>query len=149
MSQAIAGYNGIGYLSPDGGTTWVPVIEMKDVTLKRTTKMLDATSHSSSGHEDYVPGVSGWTGTVAALTVFADASTADIESFYSGKALLQFRFGSSRHTRQQAALHRQRLHRGPGEQTPEPRPGGALGLDPWDRRAGLHHAIRLRVRPAQ
>ena len=92
MSQAIAGYNGIGYLSPDGGTTWVPIIEMKDVTLKRTTKMLDATSHSSSGHEDYIPGVDGWTGTVGALTVFSDASTADIESFYSGKAQLQFRF---------------------------------------------------------
>ena len=147
MSQAIAGYNGIGYLARRGHHL-VPIIEMKDVTLKRTTKMLDATSHSSSGHEDYVPGVDGWTGTVAALTVFADALTADIESFYSGKALLQFRFDPAARWRQ-AALHRQRLHRGPGEQTPEPRPGGALGLDPWDRRAGLHHAIRLRVRPAQ
>jgi predicted secreted protein len=92
MSQAIAGYNGIGYLSPDGGTTWVPIIEMKDVTIKRTTKQLDATSHSSGGHEDYINGVDGWTATVNALTVFSDASFTDFEAAYAAKTKLQFRF---------------------------------------------------------
>lgn len=91
-TQSIAGYNGVGYLSPDGGTTWVPIIEMKDVTIKRTTKMLDATSHSSGGHEDYVAGVDGWTATVAALTVFSDASFTDIEAAYAAKTKLDFRF---------------------------------------------------------
>jgi predicted secreted protein len=91
-SQAIAGYNGVGYLSPDGGDTWVPIIEMKDVTIKRTTKQLDATSHSSGGHEDYINGVDGWTATVNALTIFSDASKADFESAYASKTKLKFRF---------------------------------------------------------
>jgi hypothetical protein len=91
-TQSIPGYEGVGYISPDGGTTWVPIIEMKDVTLKRTTKMLDATSHSSGGHEDYIPGVDGWTATIGALTVFSDASYADFEAAYAAKTKLRFRF---------------------------------------------------------
>jgi len=91
-TQAIAGYNGVGYISPDGGTTWIPIIEMKDVTLKRTTKMLDATSHSSGGHEDYIPGVDGWTATVGALSVFSDASFAAFEAAYAAKSTLKYRF---------------------------------------------------------
>lgn len=92
QTQAIPGYEGVGYISPDGGTTWVPFIEMKDVTLKRTTKMLDATSHSTGGHKQVVPGVDDWTATVGALTVFADASYADVEAAYAAKQGLVFRF---------------------------------------------------------
>jgi hypothetical protein len=42
MSGSIAGYNGVLFVSPDSGTTWHAVGELKDVQFKRTAKMLDA-----------------------------------------------------------------------------------------------------------
>ena len=91
-TQAIAGYNGVMYVSPDGGTTWNPVAELQDVTLKITTKMLDATSHASAGHEEYVPGNDNWTATVSALDIFTDAGQGNITAAITPKTKLQFRF---------------------------------------------------------
>ena len=91
MSEAIAGYVGVAYISTNG-TDFDPIIELKDVTIKRTTKMLDATSHSSGGEEDYIPGVRGWTATANSLTVFSDASNEAKENGYNGRTRFKFRF---------------------------------------------------------
>lgn len=89
---ALPGYLGVLSISTDGGTTYNPIGELTDVTLKFAQKMLDATSHASAGAEEFVPGNSGWTGTAKALSVFADTAQAALAGVLSGKTKCKFRF---------------------------------------------------------
>jgi hypothetical protein len=91
-TQSIAGYNGLFYVSPDGGTTWHLIGELTDVKAKITTKMEDATSHSSGGLGEFIPGNTTWTGTATVLSVFADVGQAAIAAALSPKTKLKFRF---------------------------------------------------------
>lgn len=91
-TQSIAGYNGVMYVSTDGGNTYTAVGELQDVKLKLSTKMLDAASHSSGGYEDYTPGLQGWTATVTALAIFGDAGQAAIMNALVNKTKFYFRF---------------------------------------------------------
>jgi predicted secreted protein len=92
VTGSVAGYNGVLSISPDGGTTYHVFGEVTDVSLKFTLKTLDATSHSSAGHEEFIPGNDGWTGTAKGLSVVADAGQTDIAAALAGKTKLKFRF---------------------------------------------------------
>jgi hypothetical protein len=91
-SQSIPGYNGVFFVSPDGGTTWVPVGELRNVTLNMKVDALDATSHSSAGHKNRNPGLDEWDATVEALTIFADAGQQAIMAALTAKSRVKFRF---------------------------------------------------------
>lgn len=92
QSQSIAGYNGILSVSTDGGVTWLPVGELREVKLKVSTKMMDATSHSSGGFENAKPGNQKWTATVDELAVFSDTGQAALNAAVSAKTRLKFQF---------------------------------------------------------
>jgi predicted secreted protein len=92
MSGSIAGYNGVLFVSPDSGTTWHAVGELKDVQFKRTAKMLDATTHASAGDEDFIPGNRGWTATASYLAVYSDAGQTDIAAALTPGTKLKARF---------------------------------------------------------
>lgn len=91
-SQSLAGYNGVMYVSTDGGTTYHAVAELQDVKLKVSNKMFDATSHNSAGVADYKYGNQDWTATVGSLAIFGDAAQSAILNAVLGKLLLKFRF---------------------------------------------------------
>ena len=90
--QSIAGYNGICYVSTDGGTTYNPIGELQDVKLKIDSKMLNASSHASAGWEESKPGLNVWSATASALLVTSDAVQASLEAAIIAKTLLKFRF---------------------------------------------------------
>jgi hypothetical protein len=92
QSQAIPGYNGVFFVSPDGGTTWVAVGELRNVTLNMKVDALDATSHSSGGHKSRIPGLDEWDATVEALNIFSDAGQAAIMAALTAKTRIKFRF---------------------------------------------------------
>jgi hypothetical protein len=91
-SQSVNGYNGAFYVSPDGGTTWQPVGELRNVTLNMKVDALDATSHSSGGHKN----PSAWSRRVGCdgrgSTIFADAGQAAIMAALTAKTRIKFRF---------------------------------------------------------
>ena len=91
-SNSIAGYNGVVYVSSDGGTTWNAIGELQDVKLKVETKMLNATSHASGGWEESKAGNNSWSATAQALLVTSDVAQAAIEAAVIAKTLLKFRF---------------------------------------------------------
>jgi hypothetical protein len=91
-SQSVNGYNGAFYVSPDGGTTWQPVGELRNVTLNMKVDALDATSHSSGGHKTRVPGLDEWDATAEVLAIFADAGQAAIAAALTAKTRIKFRF---------------------------------------------------------
>lgn len=92
VTQSIAGYKGVLSVSSDGGTTYNPVGELTDVDITFTQKMLDATSHSSAGAEEYVPGTSGWVATAKTLAVYSDTAQAAVIAALTPKTKLFFRF---------------------------------------------------------
>jgi hypothetical protein len=92
QSQSIPGYNGVFFVSPDGGTTWNPVGEMRNVTLNEKVDALDATSHSSAGHKNRNPGLDEWDATVELLSIFADVGQVAINTAFKAKARIKFRF---------------------------------------------------------
>ncbi|MCU1285933.1 MAG: hypothetical protein JWO13_2283 [Acidobacteriales bacterium] len=73
MSNSLPGFNTLLYVSIDGGASYTEVLELRDLKVKRAAKMMDATSHSSAGDEEYKPGLRGWTASAEALRIFADA----------------------------------------------------------------------------
>jgi hypothetical protein len=91
-SQSIPGYNGVFYVSPDGGTTWIAVGELQDVTLQIKTAMLDSSSHSSAGWKNNTPGLKEWSATVQKLAVFADAGEIALNAALTPSTRLKFRF---------------------------------------------------------
>jgi hypothetical protein len=91
-SQSIAGYNGVAYVSTDGGSTYHAYAELQDVKLKIDNKMLDATSHSSAGFSEYKYGNQTWTATIGSLAVFGDAGQAAVMAAIINKTQLKFRF---------------------------------------------------------
>jgi hypothetical protein len=90
-TQAVAGFNSRFYTSPDGGTTWHEVGEMTDIKKKRTVKMLDATSHTSAGDEEYIPGTRGFTGTATVLAVASDVGQIDLRNAITPGTKLKIR----------------------------------------------------------
>jgi hypothetical protein len=92
QSQSIPGYNGVFYVSTDGGTTWLPVGELQDVTLQIKTAMLDATSHSSNGWKNNVPGLKEWSASVGQLAIFSDTGQAALTAALTPGTRLKFRF---------------------------------------------------------
>lgn len=92
QSQAIPGYNGLAFVSTDGGATYVAVGEMRNVTLNIKVDQLDASSHSSAGHKNRIPGLDEWDATVEVLSIFADAGQAAILAALTAKTRLKFRF---------------------------------------------------------
>jgi predicted secreted protein len=91
MTQAIAGYNGALQISPDGGTTWHVFGELTDAETNFQQDMLDATSHTSAGHKEFVPGNDEWTATAKGLSVVADVGQLDLANALSGKTKLKLR----------------------------------------------------------
>lgn len=92
QSQSIAGYNGVFYVSTDGGTTYVAVGEVQDVTLTWKLNMLDSTSHSSAGSKNNTPGLDEWSASVGALSIFADAGQLAVQAALVPRTRLKFRF---------------------------------------------------------
>lgn len=92
QSQAIPGYNGIVSVSTDGGSTYVPVGEMRNCTLNIKVDALDGTSHASGGHKNRIPGLDEWDATVEVLAIFSDAGQAAITAALVAHTRLKFRF---------------------------------------------------------
>lgn len=92
QSQSIPGYNGVFSVSTDGGSTWIPVGELMDVTLQVKTDMLDGSSHSSGGWKNHVPGLKEWSASVQQLAIFADAGQVAIDAALTPGTRLKFRF---------------------------------------------------------
>jgi hypothetical protein len=90
-TAAKPGYLGVLAVSTDGGSTYNPIGELTDMDVTITTKMLDATSHSSGGAEEYVPGNTGWTATAKALAVYSDTAQSAIQAALTPKTKLKFR----------------------------------------------------------
>lgn len=92
QSQSIAGYNGVFYVSTDGGTTWVAVGELQDVTITWKVNMLDSSSHSGGGSKNNTPGLDEWSASVSNLAIYADAGQAAIQAALTPRTRLKFRF---------------------------------------------------------
>lgn len=90
-TQAIAGYNALLYVSTDGGTTYNPIGELKDVTLTVKQDAIDATSHDSAGWKEFIPGVSEWTAKAEALYIDANATQDAVFNALINKTILKFR----------------------------------------------------------
>ena len=92
VTQSVAGYNAILSASADGGTTFSVLGELTDFTVQQDTKMMDATSHSSGGFEEVIPGNTKWTATAKLLSVAADAGQVILTTALAGKTKLVYRF---------------------------------------------------------
>lgn len=91
MTQAIAGYNALLFLSQDGGTTYLQIGELRDVTLHKATDAIDATSHQSGGWREFNPGLSEWDASAESLYVDADAGQDAVYNALVNKTVLKFR----------------------------------------------------------
>lgn len=80
MSQAVAGYNATVEISTDGGSNYNAIGEMQEDGLKIDGKMLDATSHSSGGWEESIPGNKSWSVDIKGLLVTSDTAQAALAS---------------------------------------------------------------------
>lgn len=91
-TQAVPGYNGLMYVSSDGGSTYVKIGELKDVTISFDIDELDGRSHDSGGYYDPVFGSRKWTADAEALNIFSDAGQAAITAALFAATTLFFRF---------------------------------------------------------
>ncbi len=94
-TQAIAGYNGRVYLSSDGGVTFNEILELRNVTIKVQTEVLDATSHSSNGAKEITVGPQSWSASADGLYAPAGAGQLALINAVLNKTLCQFRFDPS------------------------------------------------------
>lgn len=91
-SQSVAGYNGIVYVSFDGGTTYNAIGELQDAKLKIDLKALNSTSHNSAGWGSVKAGNSNWSATLQALYVAGDTAQAGLQAAAIAKTLVYYRF---------------------------------------------------------
>jgi predicted secreted protein len=93
-STAIAGYNGLVYVSSDGGTTFTQVAQLTGVTLTVTADMLDATTKSTAaaGWKAKQPGLLDWNAAAKSLRAANDAANSLLYSVLVGRSLVSFRF---------------------------------------------------------
>lgn len=91
-TQAVPGYNGLVYVSSDGGSTYTKIGELKNVTLSFNIDELDGRSHDSGGYYDPVFGSRKWTADAEVLNIVTDAGQAAIVAALSGATTLFFRF---------------------------------------------------------
>ena len=91
-TQAIAGYTGKVYISDDAGANYYEIGELRDVTLHLKGAMLDASSHSSAGWEDTVPGLKSWSASFGNLFVSTDTAQDKLKAAILAGTKLKFRF---------------------------------------------------------
>lgn len=60
MTQAIPGYDGQIYVSDDGGSNYIKIGEIRDMTLNVENEDFDATSHDSNGWRERIYGLRNW-----------------------------------------------------------------------------------------
>lgn len=91
-TQAIAGYNGKVYESIDGGSNYREIGELRNVTLRIHTDMIDATSHASAGDKEVIPGIRSWDADFEYLYISSDAAQDEIDSAVANRTKVLFRF---------------------------------------------------------
>lgn len=68
-TSAIAGFNAQVSVSVDGGTSYQVIGEARDATLNISQNEIEATSFSSAGWSEYIPGLKEWSVDVEALYI--------------------------------------------------------------------------------
>jgi predicted secreted protein len=91
MSNAFGGYRGKIYLSTDGGTTYIPIGEVNDMTLSMKTDDMEATSFDSQGWKEFIPGLKEWEAETEALYVYANAGQEVLYNALVAGSVLQLR----------------------------------------------------------
>jgi predicted secreted protein len=105
-SQSIPGYKGTLRISTDGGTTFNPIAEIKDVEITIVADMADVTSHDSAGWKEKLPTLNEWTATVGALYIEGDAQQTSVRSAILNKTSLVAEF------RPQGAISAKKQYKG-------------------------------------
>lgn len=72
-TQAIPGFKGNLSISNDGGTTYQTIAEMREATLTISQEELEASSFSSDGWMEYIPGLKEWELETEGIYLLADA----------------------------------------------------------------------------
>lgn len=91
-TNAIAGYKGKVYESSDGGGNYFEIGELRNVTLKMHTDMIDATSHASAGDKEVIPGIKSWDADFEYLYASADTAQDALDTAVANRTKLKFRF---------------------------------------------------------
>lgn len=89
---ALAGFVAKFYLSDDGGTNYYEIGELRDVEVNEEVDMFEATSHSSGGAKEYVPGNQGWEASIGALYISSDTAQDKLMAALNNKTKCKFRF---------------------------------------------------------
>lgn len=84
--------NGKVYISTDGGSNYTEIGEMKNVDIDDNVDMQDATTNSSGGYKEFLPGLGSWTATADAFYNASDAGQAVVKTVLTGKTLCNFKF---------------------------------------------------------
>jgi predicted secreted protein len=91
MSNAFAGYMGKIYLSSDGGSTYIPIGEVNDMTLSIKADDMEATSFDSVGWKEFIPGLKEWEADTEALYLYANAGQDALYSALVAGSVLKIR----------------------------------------------------------
>lgn len=91
-TQAVAGFEGIIYISIDGGTTYRKVGEAREINLEITSDPIDATSHDSAGWRETIAGLNAWTASTENLYVASDQGQDDVYSALVAKTVAKWKF---------------------------------------------------------
>lgn len=71
-TSAISGFNAQASISVDGGTSYQVIGEARDATLSISQNEIEATSFSSGGWSEYIPGLKEWSVDIEALYIPAN-----------------------------------------------------------------------------
>lgn len=71
MANEIAGYKGVFGFSTSTSGSIIELASLRDFSLDINHAAIDVTSHDSSGHKEFIGGISEWSGTAAYLHVTA------------------------------------------------------------------------------